>query len=366
VAGRDERANGLGQAAAAFAQALGWPLLADPLSGARRGAAAVAHYDALLRDADFVGAHVPDLILRVGDLPPSKPLRVWLSGLSAVRQVALDPEGAWQDPSCVLWGSLEAEPASTLARLAESPPSPAPQEWLSSWRAADGHAAGAISRELEGAGLSEPAVAAELARLLPPHAILFVASSMPVRDVETFWPVLADPPRVLCNRAANGIDGTVASALGAAAGSEGPVVLLIGDVAIAHDVGSLLAARRLSAHLTVVCLNNEGGGIFDFLDVAGADIARQPDIYSEHIATPPGLDLAAAAQLAGAAYEQPLDVAALRAAITRALASAGGLRLIEVRTQRPENVALHRRLWAAVATAVASPRPVLSRPIPRT
>ncbi len=98
VAGRDERPGRLGAAAAEFAAAVGWPLLADPLSGARRGPAAVAHYDALLREPSFAGAMAPDLVLRIGDLPVSKPLRGWLAGLEGTRQLALDPEGAWQDP----------------------------------------------------------------------------------------------------------------------------------------------------------------------------------------------------------------------------------------------------------------------------
>ena len=149
---------------------------------------------------------------------------------------------------------------------------------------------------LAGEELSEPLVARELGVLLPPTATLFVASSMPVRDVEAFWPVRAVPPRALCNRGANGIDGTVSSAFGASAaealaGAPGPVVLLTGDVALAHDIGGLLAARRLSLKLTIVLLDNEGGGIFDFLPLARAAIAR--DAYTDHVATPPGLDFAA-------------------------------------------------------------------------
>ena len=121
-----------------------------------------------------------------------------------------------------------------------------------------------------------------------------------------FWPVRGDPPRVLCNRGANGIDGTVSSAFGAAAARRGPVVLLIGDVALAHDIGGLLAARRLGLALTIVLLDNGGGGIFDFLPVASAAMARAPhddaasasagaeDLYTRHVATPTGLDFAAA------------------------------------------------------------------------
>jgi len=359
VAGRHERPDGLGLAAAQFAAAAGWPLLADPLSGARRGAAAIAHYDALLRDSAFAAAQEPDLILRVGDLPVSKPLRGWLAERAEVPQLALDPEGAWQDPDAALCQSLPIDPTEALTALATEQRESEDRDWLARWRSADERAAEAILGVLAAAGLSEPAAAAELGVLLPEEATLFVASSMPVRDVETFWPVRADPPRVLCNRGANGIDGTVSSAFGAAAAG-GPAVLLIGDVALAYDIGGLLAARRLELSLTIVLLDNGGGGIFDFLPVASASLARgaEPgageqageDIYTRHIATPTGLDFAGAAALYGLWHERVEDVPAFRAALERALAD-GGPSIIEVRSERAANVELHRRVWAAVAAA---------------
>jgi 2-succinyl-5-enolpyruvyl-6-hydroxy-3-cyclohexene-1-carboxylate synthase len=379
VAGREERHDDLGAAAAAFARAAGWPLLADPLSGARRGEAAIAHYDALLRDDRFAACTQPDLVLRVGDLPVSKPLRGWLARLDGVRQLALDPEGAWQDPDSVLADSLALEPASALRRLRDwlasedGPRARADADWLASWRGADERAARAILGVL-GDELSEPAVAAELGVLLPAHATLFVASSMPVRDIETFWPVHADPPRVLCNRGANGIDGTVSSAFGAAAHGPDPVVLLIGDVALAYDIGGLLAASRLGLRLTIVLLDNGGGGIFDFLPVANASIARAPDaaagqprapdrlsetragadIYTRHIATPTGLDFAHAATLYGLAYERADTLAALRGALERALAPDAGSTLVHVQSERASNVELHRRVWRAVSAELSA------------
>jgi 2-succinyl-5-enolpyruvyl-6-hydroxy-3-cyclohexene-1-carboxylate synthase len=377
VAGRHERPTPAGAAAAAFAGAAGWPLLADPLSGARRGPAAVAHYDALLRDPAFAAARAPDLVLRVGDLPVSKPLRGWLASLTDVPQVALDPEGAWQDPDAVLSASFALDPAETLQALARSSGGPAgpanavDTDWLGSWRSADERAAEAIMGALGDEELSEPRVAAELGVLLPEEATLFVASSMPVRDIESFWPVREDPPRVLCNRGANGIDGTVSSAFGAAAETDVPVVLLIGDVALAHDVGGLLAASRLGLALTIVALENGGGGIFDFLPVARAPIAREPggaasgdaqehDVYARHIATPTGLDLGRVAAAYEIAHERVGDVRGFRAALERALAS-GETRVIEVPGDRAANVELHRRTAAAVAATV-SPRAAAAEP----
>ena len=370
VAGRHERDTPLGEVAAAASAKLGWPLLADPMSGARRGAAAIAHYDALLRAPRFARSHQPDVVLRVGDLPVSKPLRTWLAGLDEARQIAFDPEGALQDPAGAVCEALGAEPAATLSAFtrlleARSPVDPSPvdppsgvaseaaggdPDWLWSWRSADELAAEAILGVLGAGGCSEPVVAAELGVLLPQQATLFAASSMPVRDIETFWPARPDPPKVLCNRGANGIDGTVSSALGAAAAGRGPVVLLIGDVALAHDIGGLLAAKRLGLELTIVLLNNEGGGIFDFLPVAGT---TAKDLYTQHIATPTGLDFAQAAALYGLSHETVADVAGLRAALERALAARGSA-IVEVKSERAANVELHRRVWDAVAGALNS------------
>jgi 2-succinyl-5-enolpyruvyl-6-hydroxy-3-cyclohexene-1-carboxylate synthase len=361
VAGRHERLAPLGASAAAFAQAVGWPLLADPLSGARRGDAAVAHYDAFLRHADLAQELTPDLVVRVGDLPVSKPLRGWLAGLHGVRQVSLDPEGVWQDPDSVLSAVFALEPAAAFETLAGAfgASTPAEQDWLARWRTADERAAEAITGAIGAEELSEPRVAAELGVLLPANATLFVASSMPVRDIETFWPARPDPPRVLCNRGANGIDGTVSSAFGAAAQEDGPVVLLIGDVALAYDIGGLLASTRLGLKLTIVLIDNGGGGIFDFLPVAGASMARTPhtppgeDIYTRHIATPTGLDFANAAALYGLAHRRVATTVELRSALEHALSPEAGSTIVHVRTERSSNVELHRHIWGAVSAAVS-------------
>ncbi|HUE29050.1 MAG TPA: thiamine pyrophosphate-dependent enzyme, partial [Solirubrobacteraceae bacterium] len=313
------------------------PLLADPLSGARRDAAAIAHYDLLLRDAALADTLRPEFVFRVGDLPTSKPLRGWLAGLTDVAQVALDPHGTWQDPDAVVGMRLHRTLPQPDGLLVES-------GWLDAWRAADSAASRAIAETLADE-LSEPLVARSLGEWLPAEATLFVASSMPIRDVETFLAARADGPRVLSNRGANGIDGTVSSAFGVAATGV-PVVLLIGDVALAHDIGGLLAARRLGLSLTIVLLNNDGGGIFHFLPVAS-----QRDAFEEHVATPHGLQFAHAAELYGCAYELPQDVAGLRQAVERSLSSEGTT-VIEVRTDREQNRALHRSIADAVLATI--------------
>jgi len=341
VAGRHERDREFGDAVARFAERAGYPLLADPLSGARHGPAVIPRYDLLLRDAAITDRLRPELVIRAGDLPTSKPLRTWLASLPDVAQIALDPEAAWQDPASVLSSVVRADPADTLS--AWTPSASLDPDWLAAWRAVDDAASSAIAAAL-GEELSEPLVAARLSDWLGPDATLFVASSMPIRDIELFAAAHERAPRVLSNRGANGIDGTISSAFGAAAAGDGPVVLLIGDVALAHDIGGLLAARRLSLGLTIVLLNNDGGGIFHFLPVAG-----ESDAFEQHVATPTGLEFRHAAALYGCGYERPATVDALRSAIERSLRGDPATTIIEVGTDRARNLELHRAIAAAVS-----------------
>jgi 2-succinyl-5-enolpyruvyl-6-hydroxy-3-cyclohexene-1-carboxylate synthase len=258
--------------------------------------------------------------------------------------VALDPDNAWHDPAGVVSDRLSRDPGAALDELAEvaAPPDPA---WLERWRTADTAVAEAVT-EVLGEELSEPLVARALGQWLGDEDTLFVASSMPIRDVEEFMAVTDVPPRVLSSRGANGIDGTVSTAYGVAAASSGRVVLLIGDVALAHDVGGLLTARRTGLPLTIVLLNNDGGGIFHFLPVSG-----QTDAFEEHVATPHGLRFELAAELYGCAYERADDLPGLMTAVEASFERAGTT-IIEVRTDRERNLELHRRLAAASLAAL--------------
>ena len=210
-----------------------------------RGAAAIAHYDALLRDEGFAAAHRPEVVVRVGDLPTSKPLRAWLARArpapsrspSTPRARGRTPP-AWPRPSC------RATPRRRCGPCAEQAPRTR-AGWTAGARA-DAAAAERARRGARATELTEPRVAAELGARLPAAATLVVASSMPVRDVETFWPG-ARPTRRACSPTAARTASTAPSRPPSASPPRraGPVVLLIGDVALAHDLGGLLAARRL-------------------------------------------------------------------------------------------------------------------------
>jgi 2-succinyl-5-enolpyruvyl-6-hydroxy-3-cyclohexene-1-carboxylate synthase len=324
---------------AELAAAAGWPLLADATSGLRGGthdrSAVIAHYDVLLRSERFENEHLPDLVVRLGDTPTSKPLRAWLA---AVPQLVVDPHGAWHEPTRTAAEVVRADPAAWCSATVATGAFDRDDGWLGSWRAADALVPPALA---EVPDPFEPKVWNAVADAAPEGSTLWVASSMPIRDVEAFMPVGDKRLRVLANRGANGIDGTVSSAAGAALALGSRTFLLTGDLALLHDVGGLLAARRLGAELTVVCANNGGGGIFDFLPVAGA---ADPAAYEEHIATPVDADFAAIAAVAGLPHTRASTVEEIRAAV------AAGPALVEVRTDRAENVRLHRELYERVAS----------------
>jgi 2-succinyl-5-enolpyruvyl-6-hydroxy-3-cyclohexene-1-carboxylate synthase len=348
VAGRIENEPRLAAAVSALAQRLEVPVLADPLSGARSGPTAIATYDLLLRDPELAAPLTPAQVIRIGDLPTSKPLRAWLAALNpGIRQVMLDPHGAWQDPDAVAAEIWTEDPVSALEAL-DAPERPGGSDWLEQWIEADAAAAAALRAGL-GDELSEPLVAGRLGEWLgahPARPLLFAAASMPIRDLEVYLPARVGLPQVLSNRGANGIDGTISAAFGAAASQPGrPVVLLIGDVALLHDLGGLVAARRLGLELTIVVINNDGGGIFHFLPVSG-----EGDAFERHVATPHGLSLQRVAALFDLGYERPATVSELERAVRGGIGR-GAATLIEVRTDRADNLALHRRLADAAIAA---------------
>jgi 2-succinyl-5-enolpyruvyl-6-hydroxy-3-cyclohexene-1-carboxylate synthase len=367
----------LAEAVTRLAHATGWPILAEPTSGLRcgehDGSHVVAHYDVLLRDEGLAERLLPDLVLRIGDIPTSKPLRAWLA---RTPQVVFDAHAVWNEPTRVAETILHADPARTCDALAAAvearaaaggeardglagpagprdgatPPatsaSRAPRAagaradsaWLPAWRDADALVAPALA---EAPDPFEPKLYAALEPLLPDDALVFVSSSMPIRHVESYFPRSARRIDFLANRGANGIDGVVASAAGAAKATGRPTFLLIGEVALLHDVGGLLAARRAGIDLTVICANNGGGAIFDFLPVA--EHADDND-YENHIATPTGIDLVALAALAGIEHARASTPAELSDAL------AAGARLIELPTDRARS----RDSSAAVAAQVSA------------
>jgi 2-succinyl-5-enolpyruvyl-6-hydroxy-3-cyclohexene-1-carboxylate synthase len=229
--------------------------------------------------------------------------------------------------------------------------------WLQSWLDADARADQAIRAELMAIEASgepfEGAAFAELEGALQPFSILWAGSSMPVRDLDTFLPAGDTMVRCLANRGANGIDGVLSSSLGAAAMEPPvPVLLILGDISFLHDLNSLAAARIPAVRLTILLVDNDGGGIFSFLPQATADRAEVglPGRFEQLLGTPHGTDLPAVARALGAEVSQ-LRPGHIGAAVAASF-ERPGIKLLHLRTDRTRNVALHRRVLDAVIGAI--------------
>lgn len=330
-----------------LARASGFPILAEPTSQLRCGphdrSYIVATYDLLLRDEHFARSVVPDLVLRFGEMPTSKPLRSWLSA-SGADQIAIDPYGGWNEPTNRAAAILRADPTELAAGWAtrlEKEERPAPKRWLDAERAARE----ALDAALAGDAISEPALHAAFGHAHRDGDLVYTASSMPIRDQEAFLPPDETDVTFLCNRGANGIDGLLSSGIGAAHASGRPTTIITGDLGLLHDIGGLAALREVSTPVRIVVIDNHGGGIFGFLPQAEALGGEE---FEALLGTPHGIDTAKAAALFDLPHRRLKSLTQLPNAL------AAGTGLIEVKADRNANVATHRDLAQIVDTAVTS------------
>jgi 2-succinyl-5-enolpyruvyl-6-hydroxy-3-cyclohexene-1-carboxylate synthase len=352
--GSPEQVHGL-------AEALGWPVLADPRSGCRLPRpASVAAADAILRDPAARTALEPEIVVLLGAPWASKVLASFVaeSAGRGASVVAVEHWGRWSDPDRVVGERWPVDPDAWLLRtrhaVAARGTLPAPG-WVERWRAADDAAQGAIDATLtdESAagrgGLTEPALARRLLSLVPSRAVVVASSSMPIRDLEWFTPALSDPPRVVANRGVNGIDGVCSTARGVATGGS-PTIGVVGDLAFLHDVSAMVSPLDAApASCTLVVVDNAGGGIFNFLPQAEL---LEGSRFEELFGTPQSASVADVARGFGLPVTQAPTEAELEAALRERVGSPG-LSVVHVPVPgRPENVALHGRIDAAVAAAV--------------
>lgn len=315
----------LAAALARFAARAGWPLFADPASQLRCGswsaqAPVMDAGDLLARAPGFAAAHAPEAVIRIGDAPVSKAQRLWLERSVPKAVWWLDEGGQWGEPSRQATRTIVGGAASLLERAAERlPESLAPSRAFgAAFVEANARARAALAAETAAAEqLSGLGLAAAVAAAAPAGGQLFASNSMPIRLLDLALAVRRAPLRIFCNRGASGIDGVTSTALGVAAASAKPTLLLTGDLAFLHDLSGLLLARREAIPLVIAVLDDDGGGIFSFLPVAeqGEAVA-----FDRLFRTPHGLDLARAAALFDLDYERVDAPAALPKALAAALA----------------------------------------------
>lgn len=327
---------------AGLAAEAGWPILAEPSSGARTGQAALTCYQYLLDNEEFLRRHRPDVIVSAGRPGLSRGQLGLLRRAAGRHIVLMQGPGRWSDPA------RTATDVAGSVRLHGGPAEAASSAWLASWQSADAAAAAAAARVLRGhGGLSEVLIAGEVAAGLPADGLLWVSSSLPVRDLDRQM-VPRPGLRVLASRGASGIDGIVSSAIGAAlahqAAGGGPAAALIGDLALLHDApGLFLGPLEVRPDLCLITINNDGGAIFATLEQAAF-----PASFERIFGTPHGADLAALAASAGIGYTLLTDAQALPGVL-----AGRGLRLVELRTERAREITLRAAMAAACSAAIS-------------
>ncbi|MBV9095034.1 MAG: hypothetical protein JO132_14360 [Streptosporangiaceae bacterium] len=319
-----------------LAEQAGWPVLAEPSSGARHGPNALAAYPYLLAAPGFAAAHRPDVLVSAGR-PGLSRAQLAFVGSAARHVVIAQGPGRWADPK------RSATDVAAAVRLTGVPAARSP-EWLDGWRSADAAARRAVDAVLdESDWLTEPRLARDLAAGVPDGALLWAGNSMPVRDLDSQCRPRAGIT-VMASRGTSGIDGSASAAIGAALAHGGPAFALIGDLALLHDAAGLaLGPDEPRPDLCLIVVNNDGGGIF-----SGLEQAAFPQAFERLFGTPHRANFSHLAAAFGLPYQrldQPDDLA-------KALAGTG-LRVAEAPSDRAAAAALRARLQAAATEALA-------------
>ncbi|HMP71897.1 MAG TPA: 2-succinyl-5-enolpyruvyl-6-hydroxy-3-cyclohexene-1-carboxylic-acid synthase [Kiritimatiellia bacterium] len=338
------------------AVALNWPILPDVTSGLRLvDHPWVIHYADAMGCGGFFDDHLPRAILHAGGRMTSKRITAFLNRSGAPLHVLVGRHGHRIDPERGIHECIDADPEwieNLLGIWEEQGPCPDTPErmgaWTRSWSRANRQAGDILDENLgPGAVLSEPGVARIVSSEIPHDHVLFLGSSMPVRDMDLAG-VPGSSAWTAANRGASGIDGTVASAIGFANGAGAKLTLVLGDLALLHDLNSLALAGRLPQGGVIVVVNNNGGGIFHFLPVA-----EPTERFETLFGTPHGRTFRSAADLFSLPYHLATDPDSFRSAY-RSAAAGRAWTLIEVQTNREANLQLHRDLTTALARCGSS------------
>jgi 2-succinyl-5-enolpyruvyl-6-hydroxy-3-cyclohexene-1-carboxylate synthase len=322
-----------------YADALSSPVISDPQCKPRH-ATTIASGDMLARTG-HLDLLRPDVVLRFGGLPTSKSVWTWLEN-SGVRQILVG-RSRLADP---LGSANVVLDVPQTGFVAQRPSFSTDASYLRQWQEADRVVTAAIDAAVAAPVPTEPAVARAVTEFVPPNSALFVGSSMPIRDVDTYGVPRADV-RVVANRGVNGIDGSISTAFGMAMAGV-PTTALIGDVSALHDATALSEVARLDAPLRIIVVNNDGGGIFSFLPQRRSSVIAD-EMYEKHWGTPHGLSLVAVARSMGLEATDIDNMADLEEVAGSPIQP----ELIEVTTDRDENVEVHRAIIAAVREALA-------------
>jgi 2-succinyl-5-enolpyruvyl-6-hydroxy-3-cyclohexene-1-carboxylate synthase len=334
-----------------LSERLHFPILADPLSQLRSGKHSTANvidaYDTILRSADAKNFLKPTIVLRFGAMPVSKALTIFLKENYQAEHLVVDGGGGWRDPAALTTEMIYCDETKFCEELLSEVKANNDQQFLHKWQALNRLTKDNLTVIRDTTELSESRLFYQMAEMLPEHANLFVGNSMPIRDLDSFFHNNEKSIRILANRGANGIDGTVSTALGAASVTSQPSYLVLGDLTFFHDLNGLLAAKLYTINLTIIVINNNGGGIFSFLSQA-----EHPKHFELLFGTPLDLDFEHVVRMYNGNFTRVQDWEQLRE-LMESSKTTHGLNVIEVVTKRDRNTEEHRKMWNMVSQEIS-------------
>lgn len=332
-----------------LAESLGYPILADPLSQLRSMSDVsdliMDSYDAILRSEAAQSTLEPDVVIHFGGMPVSKSLSLFFKSLPQVHHIFVDGNGGWRDPNYLSSDMIYCSETIFCKKLSRFTYKKN-EEWIKKWKQVNTLAKNAIRSYTDTLEeLDEGKAVSMFGELLPPDSAVYIGNSMPIRDMDTFFHANNKHIRLMGNRGANGIDGIVSSAIGAAV-HQRPLFLLIGDLSFFHDMNGLLAAKLHKININIILLNNDGGGIFSHLQQA-----EDGTHFELLFGTPTGLNFEHAAYLYGAQYAKVFSWEDFQIAMMDAVQNEG-INIIEIPTDRDKNLQNHRTLWRHVSQEI--------------
>ncbi len=333
----------------ALAEKLAFPILADPLSLLRSGdhsqTQIIEAYDTFLRDDTAKEVLSPDVVLRFGAMPVSKSLLLFLKKHRQAKHLIVDAGAGWREPAGLATNMIYCEENAFCYGVIEQINQGENTSWFQLWKEVNEATKRSLASIHDEVELSEGKLFLLLNELMPMNSTIFVGNSMPIRDLDTFFFTNEKNITALANRGANGIDGVVSTAIGVSTVSEN-TVLAIGDLSFFHDMNGLLAAKLQKQNITILLINNDGGGIFSFLPQAS-----EKEYFELLFGTPHGLEFTHAAELYGAKYKKVSTWDEFQQVFTQSF-STQGLKIIEVQTERESNLVKHRELWKFVSQEI--------------
>ncbi|REB06373.1 2-succinyl-5-enolpyruvyl-6-hydroxy-3-cyclohexene-1-carboxylic-acid synthase [Sporosarcina sp. BI001-red] len=327
----------------AFAERMNWPVICDPISNLRSEVPdacrhlCIDSYDALLKNETFAAQAGPDTVIRIGPNPVSKPLTLFLKRVRPQTFMIVDESPIFRDPLGIATHHLQVNAMDVLSVEASTHQE---ASFTEMWSTANDVAA-ELTRSYRSKEVHEGDYVRTLLASLPDGSDLISGSSMPIRDLDTYFQKTERDIAIFSNRGVNGIDGVVSTALGIQTARKRPSWLLIGDLSFMHDVNGLLISRMQTVDLTIIVSNNDGGGIFSYLPQASI-----PNHFEQLFGTPTGLSFAPLAEMYGIQYDSASSIEQLESQLGEE--KTAPLRIIEMISIREQNLQAHREMWNAI------------------